>query len=58
MRPFASWPRWAVNLLRVVLVRVGVMPALLFKLDVECWMREIGLDDVRGWWCPAASGVA
>lgn len=55
MRPFASWPRWAINLLRVVLVRVGVMPALLFRLDVECWERDVVEfeydDSVPGWPC-------
>lgn len=60
MRPFIGWPRWAVEFLRKVLVLVGVMPALLFKLDVECWQRDVvELEDdtsIPGWRCVAPEG--
>lgn len=41
MRPFIAWPRWAVELLRKVLARTGMMPGTLFRLDVECWERDV-----------------
>lgn len=60
MRTFATWPRWAVNLLRVVLVRVGVMPRLLYELDLEVWERDVRTwhpENERGWACAPVRGI-
>jgi hypothetical protein len=60
MKPFTGWPRWAVDMLRKVLVRTGLMPALLLVLDVECWTRDVFEfeDDTSGpgWACVAPRG--
>lgn len=64
MRPFIGWPRWAVEILRKVLVVVGVMPGLLFRLDCEAFARDVvewadavAEADARGWACVGIRGL-
>ena len=60
MKAFTGWPRWAVDVLRKVLVLTGLMPGLLLLLDIECWTRDvIEFEDdtsVPGWPCVAPRG--
>lgn len=61
MRPFSRWPRWAIDLLRAVLVRVPVLPAVLFDLDCEVYARDTVVmseeDGPRGYPCNPPGGV-
>lgn len=60
MRPFASWPRWALVFFIGVLRRVGVLPGLLFSASIELWRRDVADlvdDDHVAWWCPTV-GIA
>jgi hypothetical protein len=60
-RPFANWPRWAVDALRWVLVRVDVLPDVLFELDLEVYGRDtVDFQDdetVDSWPCPGPEGL-
>jgi hypothetical protein len=64
MRPFRAWPRWAIDALRAVLVRVPIAPGVLMQFDLECFARDvvewadaIEEAEAHGYPCAAPGGI-
>jgi hypothetical protein len=58
VRRFASWPEWALVLLRRALEWSDLLPMVLLEVYVELAQREPDHGDLVGVWCPGAAGVA
>lgn len=62
MRPFVSWPRWALRALAAALVVANLMPGLLWRVELELWERDVvewaeDIDVARAWRCAPIEGV-
>ncbi len=60
MRPFITWPRWALVALVAVLVRTGLLPRMLTDAERELFTRDVVEWDYEtegAWRCAPIRGV-
>lgn len=62
MRPFMAWPLWALVFFIAVLRRVGVLPRMLWRAELELFQRDVvewvdTIDVMAGWRCAPIRGV-